>query len=532
MHIFQSGDKLYPPSLYLLTGMERDSLIPAALQSHREVDDYTILIAIDGQGHLYVDEAECCIERESCWVVQPGQSYWIRSDRHVLEYFRITFRMLHLSVQDNEAAFEPFSCLGELACTPFSKLVDRVNEIYIHRDETDGQQRFYNHVRFEELLCFLLQQNDAGKRALDPRQAVERSVEFVQQHYQEQLTVDQLATEAHVPRWRYTQLFKEVTGQIPLDYINSLRMNRAKQLLLMTGDRIHEIAQNVGFTSEYYFNRRFKQTVGLAPGKYRNIHRDDLRVVSLFMEDYLVALGLTPIVQWAHTFWGKQDYLGLDGVPTYDVLKSKVHDLANQHPDVIMLRQCTGLKTDLFEECARIARTCVICQLGPDWRSTLRVLGEQLGRGERAENTIAQYEQKAQAAKRVLEKSLKGQTVAFLRVSAEMISVEKNYTAPVLYQDLGMRPHSLVMQLSTQEARAGVTWEQLSTLDADHIFYVFDKWHQAGKNAEREQIQHPLWRALPAVQNNRAYHVDFMTWMNHGVIANTKKIDEVLRVLA
>lgn len=512
--------------------MERGSFAPAALQSYREVDHYTILIAIDGQGHLYVEDAECDIKRESCWVIQPGQIHWIRSDRHVLEYFRMTFRMLHLTSMQSCESTEPFPWTGELACTPFSKLVELVNEIFRQREEADGLQRFYNHVRFEELMRFLLQQNASAMPALDPRKAVERSIEYVQQHYQEQLTVDQLAAKAQVPRWRYTQLFKEVTGQIPLDYINGLRMNRAKQLLLMTGDRIHEIAQNVGFTSEYYFNRRFKQSVGLAPGKYRNIHRDDLRVVSLFMEDYVVALGLTPIVQWAHSFWGKQDYLALDGVPTYDVLKSKVDDLASQYPDVIMLRQCTGLKADLYEECARIARTCVIRQLGPDWRSTLRILGEQLGRGEQAETAISQYEYKVRLAKNVLARRLKGQTVAFLRVSAETISVEKNYTAPVLFQDLEMMPHPLVIQLTSQEARAGVTWEQLSALDADHIFYAFDKWHQAGTGAEQKQIQHPLWRSLPAVQNNRAYHVDFMTWMNHGVIANSKKIDEVLRLLA
>ncbi|MCM3337561.1 hypothetical protein M3650_02585 [Paenibacillus sp. MER TA 81-3] len=42
----------------------------------------------------------------------------------------------------------------------------------------------------------------------------------------------------------------------------------------------------------------------------------------------------------------------------------------------------------------------------------------------------------------------------------------------------------------------------------------------------------PRWRSLPVMRNHRVYEIDFMTWMNTGVIANGKKIDDVLRVLA
>ncbi|GEC91345.1 helix-turn-helix transcriptional regulator [Brevibacillus brevis] len=209
-----------------------------------------------------------------------------------------------------------------------------MSEIYKHRDATEALQ------------------NGPGKSSLDRRRVVERSIAYVDEHYQEPLTVDQLAQEANVPRWRYTQLFEEMMGEIPLDYMNQLWINRAKQLLIMTGERINEIAQNVGFNSEYYFNRCFKQRVGLAPGKYRNIHRDDLRVISLYMEDYLLALGIRPVVQWAHTYWGHQDYLGLHDVSSYDVLTDDMQFLSSRAPDVIILRECTGWKADVYAKSA------------------------------------------------------------------------------------------------------------------------------------------------------------------------------------
>ncbi|MCM3142664.1 ABC transporter substrate-binding protein [Brevibacillus sp. MER 51] len=224
--------------------------------------------------------------------------------------------------------------------------------------------------------------------------------------------------------------------------------------------------------------------------------------------------------------------MGLHDVPAYDVLTDDVQLLSSRAPDVIMLRECTGWKADVYDQCSRIAFTCVIRQFGPEWRKTLRTLGDRLGRSELAERSIEQYEQKVKAAKNGIGRSLKGQKVAFLRISADQILVEKNYTSQVLFQDLEMEPAPLVKKQFAKQGREGVSWEELSTLDADHIFFAFDKWHDGKPGAEQLQLDHPVWQALPAVQKKRAYQVDFMTWMNHGVIANGKKVDEVLKVLA
>lgn len=520
-----SGAELSPPSFFVMTAIQKVSLESNSWLHDPKTEDYTLIVAIDGEGSITVEQAMYRLTRESCFLAASGQRIQISVTGNVLDFYQVSFRM-------QGQAPEPFLCTGELACTPFSRVVDGIVEIYKHRGAAEHLQRFYNHVRFEEMLCYLLSQNQPGKTSLDPRRAVERSVAYVEEHYQEALTVEQLAEDAHVARWRYTQLFKELTGQIPLDYINQLRIKQAKQLLLKTGDRISEIAQNVGFNSEYYFNRRFKQSAGLAPGKYRNIHRDDLRVVSLYMEDYLMALGIRPVIQWAHTYWGQQDYLGLHDVPVYDVLSDQVQLLSSREPDVIMLRECTGLRMDVYEQCARIAHTCVIGQFGPEWRKTLRTLGDRLGRSHAAEKSIEHYEQKIRAAKNTLGRNMRGQKVAFLRISADRILVEKNYTSQVLFQDLELTPHPLVQKQLTMQSRESVSWEELSSLDADHIFFALDKWHSGESGAEQLQLNHPVWQALPAVQNKRAYQVDFMTWMNHGVIANGKKVADVLKVLA
>lgn len=255
-----SGAKLSPPSFFAMTAIQQVNV--ESWQDYQEPEDYTMIVPTDGEGLIEIESCTYRFTRERCWIAAPRQNVRISCTSHVLDYYSLTFRVVHTGAPMEEQASVDFFCIGELTCTPFSRVVELITEIYKHRDVTEALQLFFNHVRFEELLCVLALQNVPGKTSLDPRRAVERSIAYVEEHYQEPLTVDQLAQEANVPRWRYTQLFKERTGEILLDYINQLRINRAKQLLLMTGDRIKEIAQNVGFNSEYYCNRRLKQAEG------------------------------------------------------------------------------------------------------------------------------------------------------------------------------------------------------------------------------------------------------------------------------
>lgn len=65
-------------------------------------------------------------------------------------------------------------------------------------------------------------------------------------------------------------------------------------------------------------------------------------------------------------------------------------------------------------------------------------------------------------------------------------------------------------------------------MTADHLFIAFDLQEGEG----RELLDTPLWRSLPAVRNRCVYEVDFMAWMNYGVLSHQRKIADVLKVLA
>lgn len=67
------------------------------------------------------------------------------------------------------------------------------------------------------------------------------------------------------------QLFKKETGLSLNDYINKVRINKAKKLLKETGAMVYEIADQVGFSDSQYFSTVFKKIVGVSPKEYRDM---------------------------------------------------------------------------------------------------------------------------------------------------------------------------------------------------------------------------------------------------------------------
>lgn len=71
-------------------------------------------------------------------------------------------------------------------------------------------------------------------------------------------------------------MFRRRTGHKPLDYVNHVRIQHAKEWSRTTDDPLRDIAGRVGFKDEYYFSRRFRQITGLSPRQYdRSIQRPD-----------------------------------------------------------------------------------------------------------------------------------------------------------------------------------------------------------------------------------------------------------------
>ncbi|MEI7025482.1 helix-turn-helix transcriptional regulator [Paenibacillus sp. y28] len=90
----------------------------------------------------------------------------------------------------------------------------------------------------------------------------------IEDHLAEEMTLEQLARLVHLHPNYFVRFFKTMLGEPPIQYINRMRMEKAKLLLSQTGAPVSEIADAVGL-SFFYFSRLFKQYSGFAPTEYR-----------------------------------------------------------------------------------------------------------------------------------------------------------------------------------------------------------------------------------------------------------------------
>jgi len=100
--------------------------------------------------------------------------------------------------------------------------------------------------------------------------AVELSIDFMQQNLSRTLTLGDIAASVNFSASHYSAFFRKKTGYAPIEYFNHLKVQKACQYLLYTELRIKEIADKLGIEDPYYFSRMFRKLMGLSPNEYRS----------------------------------------------------------------------------------------------------------------------------------------------------------------------------------------------------------------------------------------------------------------------
>lgn len=114
-------------------------------------------------------------------------------------------------------------------------------------------------------------QNSGNKN----RSILRTAVDFIDSHYMdEEISLNTVANVANVSSNHFSALFSQNMGQTFIEYLTTLRMNKAKELLRCTGMRSSEIAGEIGYKDAHYFSYLFKKTQGMTPSDYRKVRED------------------------------------------------------------------------------------------------------------------------------------------------------------------------------------------------------------------------------------------------------------------
>lgn len=104
---------------------------------------------------------------------------------------------------------------------------------------------------------------------MGPYQRIEGALRLMHDHFAEALKAEELAEASHLSVSQFNRVFRKAMGQSPKEYLNRLRINAAKSLLVETDLKQAEIAVQVGYYDGSEFGRRFREEEKVTPKEYR-----------------------------------------------------------------------------------------------------------------------------------------------------------------------------------------------------------------------------------------------------------------------
>ena len=100
-------------------------------------------------------------------------------------------------------------------------------------------------------------------------------VQYLHAHYAEPITLEQLAQMEHISKSYLSRRFRQQTGMTVISYVNRLRVEAARRLLIGSDMRVNEIAYQVGFECPKYFYRVFRSVTGASPAAFRKSYTSE-----------------------------------------------------------------------------------------------------------------------------------------------------------------------------------------------------------------------------------------------------------------
>lgn len=119
-------------------------------------------------------------------------------------------------------------------------------------------------------LCYAVLMGEAGaaaKRAFGVGNKIARTIDYLANHLNEQITIDDMADNVGMSRAVFHRRFKEATTMSPIQFVKSMRLNNAA-MKIAEGKTVSEAAWEVGYQSASQFSREFKRIYGQSPRQW------------------------------------------------------------------------------------------------------------------------------------------------------------------------------------------------------------------------------------------------------------------------
>lgn len=263
----------------------------------------SIILFFVRQGSVSAKIGKQCfqIESDQCICIMPGMEHAFRSaDPYRPFFYDAVYFNPELLYNESTPVFAPF----------YDQLNARKSSITFVVTATNADGRSVLHFLTElisllktqpvgyevgckaylELILFkLVSMNEVQQATVTSSDTIQTTINYIEANYMDKISIDTLARLCCMSKYHFIRCFFSITGQTPVEYINSFRIKTACRLLReQSDDKIISISLAVGFNDLSNFNRTFKRIIGQTPVEYRRdaLRRAQYNQSSIFFEEY------------------------------------------------------------------------------------------------------------------------------------------------------------------------------------------------------------------------------------------------------
>jgi len=251
-----------------------------------------------GRAKHHINSSEFLVIKGDVFVIPPFVNHAISGgevDAEIIEFeFMPEFINNNFTTFENAESFLDFAYIepfleAENLVKPRLNLIGKeqveienaLNECLL---EYDGKRPGYILVIKSLLLKILVSvgreftnylENSQNRTIYDRhRDAILGAMDYINGHYQEEISIDEVAKKFMLSPSYFSYLFKSITSKTFTEYVNTLRIASTQKMLKTTDKLVVDICYEAGFNNVNHFNRMFKQCVGMSPKQYRRAKRD------------------------------------------------------------------------------------------------------------------------------------------------------------------------------------------------------------------------------------------------------------------
>lgn len=229
---------------------------------------YTLVITVSGEGKLIYKTDSFSVSRKSAFLLDTNYYHRIETVGENWEFYYFDLK---------GPAMENYTLLCEEMGTVVG-IPEKQGELLLLVEQCVKlvkEKKHYRDIQLSlnvtEMITKLLMSNikDMEMSVSEKHQIAERAVEYITEHYDREIGVEEIAGYVSLSKYYFIKLFKNCIGVTPYEYLLHIRINAAKDLLRESDLTLEEIAIKAGFGDAVGFSRSFRRYVGLTPIAFR-----------------------------------------------------------------------------------------------------------------------------------------------------------------------------------------------------------------------------------------------------------------------